>query len=329
MSALTFEDPGEHATKRTADVCRAFVIKGKGEAMRDGRRSSLHKNALTAAPMLPPEFSSAGAGWDGFVLERHRQPAFELPPLSSTAYLVSVALGGPFKAEITRGGSRRRYSFTRGDVSVFPYGFSVDGASVGPSEFLLLLIQPSVIERVAADVLGAGRPEIAPRIGVADPLAAQMLDDLLREVQKEADHDRSYVDALVRALSVHLIRHYSAAPRAAEGQTGGMPDYVLSAAVDFIEDSLTRDLSLAEIANAAGVSPSRFARAFKAATGKAVSQYVDERRVEKAKPLLVASELPPEEVARRVGFTSARRFAAVFRRLTGVSPQSYRRQTKS
>jgi AraC family transcriptional regulator len=297
--------------------------------MTEGHGANLHKNALTGTPTLPPEFSSAGGGGGGFVLEHHRQPAFVVPPLSSTVYGVSVALTGPFKLELTRGGKPHRYRLRRGDVCVFPYGFSVDGASVEACEFLLLCLQPWAVERAAAGFVSAGRPEIAPRIGAADPLAAQMLGDLLRELKTGAGDGRPYVDALVGALCVHLVRHYSAPPRAGRGQTGGMPDYVLSGAIDFINDSLDRDLSLTEIARAAGLSPSRFARAFKATTGKAVHEYVDELRVEKAKPLLTSGELTPEEVARRVGFGSARRFAAVFRRLTGVSPQSYRRQVPS
>ena len=297
--------------------------------MRDNRRDNLHKNASTGTPMLPPEFSSAGTEHDGFVLEHHRQPAFEVPPLSSTVSTVSVALGGPFKAEITRGGRRRRYRLMRGDVSVFPYGFSIDGASLEPCEFLLLCLQPSVIERAATDVVSGGRLEITHRIGAADPLAAQMLDDLLRELKTGADNDHPYVEALVGALSVHLVRHYSVTPRAGQEQTSGMSDYVLSGAIDFINDSLERNLSPAEIARAVGLSPARFARGFKAATGKAVRQYVDERRVEKAKPLLACGELTSEEVARRVGFGSPRRFAAVFRKLTGVSPRSYMQQTRS
>lgn len=107
-----------------------------------------------------------------------------------------------------------------------------------------------------------------------------------------------------------------------------MPDYVLSAALDFIDGSLDRDLTLDEIARAAGLSPSRFARAFKARAGKAVREYVAELRVEKAKPLLTDSELLLDEIARRVGFASTRRFAAAFRRLTGLSPQSYTEQTQ-
>lgn len=50
--------------------------------------------------------------------------------------------------------------------------------------------------------------------------------------------------------------------------------------------------------------------------------------MEKAKPLLAGGEFSPDEVASRVGFASARRLGAVFRRLTGVSPQSYVQQTQ-
>jgi AraC family transcriptional regulator len=294
--------------------------------MRKGRRSNLHDSESGALPILPPQFSSAGEGFEGFVLEHHRQHAFELPPLSAAAHCVLLTLGRSFRVEIRRGGERCGHRVERGDVCVFPYGFGIDGASVEPCEFLVLFINPSAVGRAAG---GDGRAEVKPRIGVADPLAAQMLHDLLRELKAGANVRRPHVEALVEALSVHLVRHYSSGPRAVRGQDEGVPDYVLSGAVAFIEDSLEHELSPAEIARAAGLSPARFARAFKAATGKTVRQYVDERRVEKAKPLLADGVLTPEEVARRVGFESPRRFAAVFRKLTGVPARSYGRRTRS
>ena len=328
MRALTLEasahtPPGVKVRGRRGLCFRSR----KGEAMKEGRRGDLHDGESNALPILPPQFSSAGAGPEEFVLEHHRQPAFELPPLSSVVYCISLTLGRPYKVEIQRGGRRRSYQLVPGDVSVFPYGFSIGGATFEPCEFLALCIRPHVIESAAAGVPGDGRPEIKTSIGVSDPLAAGMLHDLLRELKAGGGVASPHVEALVEALSVHLVRHYSSRPRAAGGQADGMPDYVLSGAVAFIEDSLERDLSPAEIARAAGLSPARFARAFKAATGKPVREYVDERRVEKAKPLLASGELTPEEVARRVGFKSPRRFAAVFRKLTGVSPRSYRSGT--
>ena len=296
--------------------------------MRGRRRDNLHDSESSVLPILPPEFTSAGAGPEGCVLEHHRQPAFAVPPLSCTSYCVAVALGAPFAAEITQDGATRRYRLAPGDVVVLPYGFSLDGAHVGACEFLSLRLHPSVVERAAGDIPGVSRPEIVPRIGATDPLAAGMLSDLLRELKAGAGGG-PYAAALVEALCLHLVRHYSAAPQTAQGREGGLPDYVLSGATAFIEESLGRDLSVAEVARAAGLSPARFGRAFKAATGKAVRQYVDERRVEKAKPLLASGLLAVGEVAQRVGFSSSRRFAAAFRRLTGLSPQSYRQQTRT
>jgi len=296
--------------------------------MMDGRRNSLHKHTPAGASVLPPEFSSAGAGWNGFVLEHHCQPAFELPPLTLTSYVIAAAVGRPFKAEMRRGGKRLQYSVARGDVSVFPYGFSIDGGTVGACELILLRLRPAMVERVAAESGVGGWPGIVPRVGVADPLAARMLGDLLRELRKGAGQDRAHVEALARGLSAHLVRHYSATAQTSQCRADGMADYVLNAAFDFIEESLEHDLSPAHVAHATGLSPSRFARAFKAATGKPVGQYVDERRVERARRLLAAGGLTPAEIARRVGFASERRFAAVFRRLTGVSPKTYAQQVR-
>ena len=308
---------------------RGLFRAGGGEETGRRRRANLHDSELSVLPTLLPEFTSAGVGPEGCVLEHHRHPAFEVPPLSCNAYCVLAALGAPFEAEITQNGTSRRHRLAPGDVCVFPYGFGIEGARVGPCEFLLLRLQPSVLERAAAGLTGGGRPEIAPRVGASDPLAARMLDDLLRELKADADGDGPYAESLVSALCLHLIRHYSASPRAVGKPEGGMPAYVLRAALDFIEDSLGGNLTLAEVARAAGLSPPRFSRAFKAATGKTVGQYVDERRVERAKPLLASGGLTPEEVARRVGFRSARRFASVFSKLTGLSPQSYMRQTQT
>lgn len=48
------------------------------------------------------------------------------------------------------------------------------------------------------------------------------------------------------------------------------------------------------------------------------------RRVERAKTLLCASNLPVSEIAGAVGFASPSHFGAVFRRSVGASPRAYR-----
>src|SRR5690606_37580469 len=63
-------------------------------------------------------------------------------------------------------------------------------------------------------------------------------------------------------------------------------------------------LSLARLAAVAGLSPSHFSRAFKAATGAAPHRFVLERRVDRARALLDRTGLPLAQIAYEAGFAS-------------------------
>ena len=66
-------------------------------------------------------------------------------------------------------------------------------------------------------------------------------------------------------------------------------------------------------------------RRFKAATGHALIDYLQNLRIEEAKRLLEAGERPAEEVSAEVGYEDASFFRRLFRRSTGLSPGQYRR----
>ena len=94
--------------------------------------------------------------------------------------------------------------------------------------------------------------------------------------------------------------------------------------MSLISDNYESDLSLAELASVAGMSPFHFAREFKRTTGTTPHQYLIKFRIERAKALLTESEIPIVEVSSRSGFSHQSHFTRLFRRLTGTTPQSYR-----
>lgn len=277
--------------------------------------------------MLPPLFSSRADGWDDFILEHHRQPAFELPPQTFLMYSILVKLDGPSNIEVKLGGKTYRQSFARGDVCIAPYRFTIEGARAEACEFIQVHLRPSVLEQAATGG-HADRVEIVPCLGVVDPLAAQTIGSLLEELTSAARASRLYVDALIKALALHLIRYYSATARNGRGNVGGLPNYLLTRAQDYVNGSLDRRLSRDEVAQALGVDPLRLAHAFRATTGKGLRQYRNECRVEKAKLLLGEKKLSLEEVGRRVGLNNAGRFSAIFQKLTGLSPLAYRQKSR-
>jgi len=95
-------------------------------------------------------------------------------------------------------------------------------------------------------------------------------------------------------------------------------------ALAFIDRHLEGDLTLLHIAEALRVSPHHFAHVFRLAVGVAPHQYVIRRRVERAKELLDTTDLPIVEVALAVGCANQSHFSALFHRITGLTPHSYR-----
>ncbi|OBF96235.1 AraC family transcriptional regulator [Mycobacterium sp. 852002-51152_SCH6134967] len=92
----------------------------------------------------------------------------------------------------------------------------------------------------------------------------------------------------------------------------------------WLEHNAHRDLTLHDLAAQAALSVRTLNRRFQAETGQTPMQWLTGVRIRHAQQLLESTDHGVERIGREVGFTSAANFREQFRRLTGVSPQSYR-----
>ena len=95
--------------------------------------------------------------------------------------------------------------------------------------------------------------------------------------------------------------------------------------LQLVEQRYRERLTLRELADAVHLHPAYFSAAFKRAAGVGPHEYLARYRLERARDLMVASELPLQEIARRTGFCDAAHLIRVFGRHEGVSPGRYRR----
>jgi methylphosphotriester-DNA--protein-cysteine methyltransferase len=95
-------------------------------------------------------------------------------------------------------------------------------------------------------------------------------------------------------------------------------------ALAFMREHFEEALSLAGLARAVAVSPSHFARRFRAVTGVPPMRALAELRVERAEAMLGAGERSVLEVALACGFGSAAALVRAFRRRYGVTPAAWR-----
>jgi AraC family transcriptional regulator len=95
--------------------------------------------------------------------------------------------------------------------------------------------------------------------------------------------------------------------------------------LDYIEQHLDEDISVARLADLAHLSVFHFTRMFSAAIGISPHRYVSRRRLENAMAMLAVGKLPLCEIALRSCFSSQASFNRAFRRATGMTPGEYRR----
>ncbi|WP_420408957.1 helix-turn-helix domain-containing protein [Hoeflea sp.] len=93
----------------------------------------------------------------------------------------------------------------------------------------------------------------------------------------------------------------------------------------YIEDNLAKDLGLDELAGVCGLTRFHFSRAFKATFGAPPYQYVNQRRIEKAKQMLATTGIAVGDIADACGFNGASQFGRAFRSIVGQTPLAFRK----
>lgn len=97
----------------------------------------------------------------------------------------------------------------------------------------------------------------------------------------------------------------------------------------YLLEHLSEDLPLSAITKALGVGKSRLYQICEAEYGMSVVAYLRHLRIQRGKELLSGSRLTIGEIAQAVGFGDYNYFCRVFRKETGLTPKSYRKQSQS
>ncbi|MBP3039126.1 PocR ligand-binding domain-containing protein [Bacillaceae bacterium Marseille-Q3522] len=100
-------------------------------------------------------------------------------------------------------------------------------------------------------------------------------------------------------------------------------------ALKYIDKHLNEQITLDEVANYIYLSPYYFSKLFKKETGVNFINYVNEKKIEKAKELLKVSDWSVDSIAKNLGFSQTSYFCKVFRNANGITPKKYRDSLES
>jgi AraC family transcriptional regulator len=254
-------------------------------------------------------FGNVSKRWaaDSVVVNRlvHTQ-ARALPSHAHQAGFVSLMLEGEYRE--TAGFSHFGYQ----PFSCVYHPPGVDHRDeVGQAGVTLLTLEfkPELFDAIDFAVVN-----LRPVIDLSGRQPAWELMDLYQRISSHPVNDLD-IESRAVALAFSIVKFSVRAPRDLRS---------LQRAREYVHAHYAENLTLAQVARAAGVHPVYLGHIFRQEFGETLGEYLNRLRVRAAAGLLADSRLPLSAVAADLGFYDQSHFTRVFRQLTGATPGTFR-----
>jgi AraC family transcriptional regulator len=293
---------------------------------RSGPVELIPNRAETLLRVMPclPSLTSHHLNWSGFEVHRYSLPPWETPEHSLTQHVIIVHHAAePMGGEVRVAGSKVRRLLQDGAVSVAPARIPYISAWEKAGDCVTISIDPSTVTEIARADGRIDKFELCPQYAIQDPFIVEVAGILESQVESPNVASRLYAESLAAALAAHLLSKYSNVTlRECGSLTIGKSQ--LQRGIEFINEHLESDVSLAEIAGAANMSKFHFAKSFRKAMGISPHQYLIKQRMDRARKMLRAADVSIDEIAVRVGYGNKSHFCTQFRKTVGTTPHRYR-----
>jgi AraC family transcriptional regulator len=295
---------------------------------------------MTAATLLPTPIpqphsdarvalrSSEAFGWQGFGAElftaaagQHRIPALD-------HHRVGVHVGAPVKANCYCNERRHSRIQAHGDADVIPAGLDGQWTDESACTIFSVWISEDFVQRTVEQLESkASEARLRPRFQMRDSRFQHLAWALHAELEADHASDPLYAESLCTAMVVRLIGSAPLLDKLDKKRSMLAPK-TAARVIEFIETHLDQRLTLGELAAHAGLSVPHFKVLFRETLGMPVHRYVVQRRVERARALLLQGRLSASQIALETGFAHQSHMAHWMGRLLGVTPRALVRSSE-
>lgn len=229
-----------------------------------------------------------------------------------------------------RGGYHRRWGphrFDRlGDIFLVPPGEALSmRGEAGRQASLLCRLDRSAVSAIIGNDLQWTDQQLAGALDVASARIRALLYRITEEVHHPGVAAERMFECLSGELAIEIARLCLEITE--QPISGGLAGWRLR----LIDERLAETggaPTLTELATLCNISVRQLTRGFKVSRGCSIGDYIERRRIEAAKRMLVAGE-SVKAIAFAMGFASPSSFTFAFRRAVGISPRQFRqRQTR-
>lgn len=132
-------------------------------------------------------------------------------------------------------------------------------------------------------------------------------------------------DYLLKPVELEELREKLFRTENAARPESAARDFQFASVLAFIDENISRDITMDEAAANIAMSYNYFSRRFREFTGYSFPEYVNRRRIELSKAYLRDPSLKIAEIAYKIGYRSPSTFSRAFKNLEGCYPTDYRK----
>ena len=223
-----------------------------------------------------------------------------------------------------------RYLLCEGDSTMLDYSETSTVILHTAMDTVRLYVPRPTLQDFVQEEYGSREAHLKPPQQVMrDPILYHLGASLSALLEHPEENNSLLVDHIALSLQSHLYQTYSATPALSRRARGGLAPWQESRAEEAMDAHLDKEIDIAQLAHECGLSTSRFARAFKESTGCPPHRWLLQRRIERARDLLLNSDKTLVEIAKACGFSDQSHLTRAFGQIVGTSPGLWRRARRA
>ena len=148
----------------------------------------------------------------------------------------------------------------------------------------------------------------------------KLFEEMLNEYVSNEPGNTEIISYYLKMIIIKLARNLGSQKRLSDD---------INNIIKFINEKYDQNISLSDISSEYHYTLPYLSAKFKKETGVTFTRYLQNVRVENAASLLTGTDIPIEEIAVQSGYNDLNNFYAVFKRITNLTPNEYRKKRDS
>ena len=193
------------------------------------------------------------------------------------------------------------------------------------------MTRPQGVALHMGDPAGLDLPDMPEHLRLRDAAQHAEVAQIMDAIQRELDGGRPFAERAARhqiwLLAIWLERQHESAgddsPRGLSSRNAS--ERLIARYTALLEREYGSALNVSDYAQVLGVTPTHLTRVCRATCGRSALQLMRDRRLYEARRLLTDTDIPVQDIASRLGFSTPGYFSRAFSASIGKPPSTYRK----